>query len=113
MENTIRHQFYLEVGKSIRTARMRSNYSQLDLAKKLNMSRVSVVNIEKGRQSAPLYLIWVIASVLDTSINELIPDTNFEFNQLNIFEQIISSSTKERNFGDDASQKLNSFISEM
>ena len=77
MENTIRHQFYLEVGKSIRTARMRSNYSQLDLAKKLNMSRVSV------------------------------------FNQLNIFEQIISSSTKERNFGDDASQKLNSFISEM
>ena len=66
---------YIEVGRRIRAARKRAGLqlSQEKLAKRLNMSRVSVVNIEAGRQRAPLYLLWQIANAINTELALLIP----------------------------------------
>ncbi len=47
--------------------------SQVALARKLGVSRASIVNIEAGRQHAPLSLLWQIADQLETELITLIP----------------------------------------
>jgi transcriptional regulator with XRE-family HTH domain len=66
---------YRAVGKRIRDTREQSvkKMSQAKLAKQLDISRASVVNIEAGRQRAPLHLLWEIAEVLDIDLPMLIP----------------------------------------
>jgi transcriptional regulator with XRE-family HTH domain len=66
---------YRAVGENIRNARGRSTprLSQEKLAKRLGISRASVVNIEAGRQHAPLHLLWRIAHILDKDLVMLIP----------------------------------------
>jgi len=69
---------YKAVGRKIRTARERlePKLSQAKLAKRLGISRVSVVNIEAGRQHAPLSLLWQIAENIETELILLIPRRN-------------------------------------
>ncbi len=66
---------YRAVGKKIRSRRQSSppNFSQAKLAKHLGISRASMVNIEAGRQHAPLDLLWRIAEALDVELILLIP----------------------------------------
>jgi DNA-binding XRE family transcriptional regulator len=66
---------YTEVGRKIRSARDRSTprLSQDNLAKRLGVSRASIVNIEAGRQHAPLDLLWKIAQILELELTMLIP----------------------------------------
>jgi transcriptional regulator with XRE-family HTH domain len=68
-------ELYRELGRRIRQARERNGekLSQDALAKRLGISRASVVNIEAGRQRAPLYLLWQIAELLGTDLTQLIP----------------------------------------
>lgn len=68
-------ELYRELGRKIREARERSGekFSQERLAKRLKVSRASIVNIEAGRQRAPLHLLWQIAEVLGTDLTLLIP----------------------------------------
>ena len=68
-------ELYRELGRRIRRARERNSegLSQDALAKRLGISRASVVNIEGGRQRAPLHLLWQIAEVLGTDLTFLIP----------------------------------------
>jgi len=67
------HQIYRRVGEKIRELRQRKKMSQVKLAEKLEVSRVSVVNIEAGRQHTPLHVLWRIAQLLDTEVGLLIP----------------------------------------
>ncbi len=66
---------YPAVGRKIRDVRERATprLSQDKLAKRLGMSRASIVNIEAGRQHAPLNLLWKIAELLGTELTTLIP----------------------------------------
>src|SRR5438270_13581022 len=68
-------ELYRELGRKIRQARERQGerLSQDALAKQLGISRASMVNIEAGRQRAPLHLLWQIAEVLHSKLIELIP----------------------------------------
>ncbi len=68
---------YEAVGDRIRKARERQapKMSQAALAVRLEISRASIVNIEAGRQHAPLSLLWHIAKQLDTELTTLIPNT--------------------------------------
>jgi transcriptional regulator with XRE-family HTH domain len=43
------------------------------LAQQLGISRASVVNIEAGRQRAPLHLLWQFSETLATDLSLLIP----------------------------------------
>jgi transcriptional regulator with XRE-family HTH domain len=66
---------YRIVGERIRAARERQapRMSQAALAEKVQLTRVSIVNIEAGRQHPPLHLLWRIAEVLETELFQLIP----------------------------------------
>jgi transcriptional regulator with XRE-family HTH domain len=66
---------YELVGSSIRAARGRHSpkMSQIALAKKVRMTRASIVNIEAGRQRPPLHLLWNIAEALGVEPAQLLP----------------------------------------
>ena len=66
---------YRTLGLRIRDARRRSvpRLSQQDLATRIGISRTSIVNIEAGRQHAPLHVVVGIAEALATDIATLIP----------------------------------------
>jgi transcriptional regulator with XRE-family HTH domain len=66
---------YAELGRKIREARERpgQNLSQEKLAKRLGVSRASIVNIEAGRQHTPLHVLWQIAEALGTDLALLVP----------------------------------------
>lgn len=64
---------YNMIGERIRAARMRREMSQAKLAAKLDLSRASIVNIEAGRQRAPVHVLWRIAEELGTEAALFIP----------------------------------------
>jgi DNA-binding XRE family transcriptional regulator len=68
-------ELYAELGRKIREAREREQprLSQDKLAKRLKISRASMVNIEAGRQHAPLHVLWQIAEELHSDLALLIP----------------------------------------
>lgn len=66
---------YRLIGERVRAAREKANprLSQNALARELGVHRVSIVNIEGGRQHPPLHLLRRIAEVLNTELLLLIP----------------------------------------
>ncbi len=66
---------YKQIGIRLRALRERSSprFSQEKLAKKLGISRASIVNIEGGRQHAPLFLLWKITAALDAELASVVP----------------------------------------
>lgn len=72
---TVEEKAYLydSVGNQIRELRKNAGFSQQDLADKLGKSRVSIVNIEKGRQHPPLHLLVEFARIFNKNLNDLLP----------------------------------------
>lgn len=64
---------YQLLGDRIREVRASTDFSQGSLARDLGVHRVSIVNIEKGKQRAPLHLLWRIAEKLGVELVSLIP----------------------------------------
>lgn len=64
---------YRLIGDRIRQAREAIGMTQTALAAKLDLSRVSIVNIERGRQRAPVHVLWQIGEQLGTEPAALIP----------------------------------------
>jgi transcriptional regulator with XRE-family HTH domain len=75
METSDQHALYRAVGDRIRQVRVSQpeKLSQAALAERLGVSRASVVNIEAGRQHAPLHLLWKVAQLLHVELSSLIP----------------------------------------
>lgn len=75
METSDQDALYQAVGDRIRQARVSQpeKLSQAALAERLGVSRASVVNIEAGRQHAPLHLLWKVAQLLHVELSSLIP----------------------------------------
>jgi transcriptional regulator with XRE-family HTH domain len=66
--------FNQKLGSNIRTARLKKEIKQDDLATRLGFkSRISVVNIENGKQNVQLTTLIEIADYLKESMNDLIP----------------------------------------
>lgn len=63
--------FYQSLGKQIKDERLLRKISQDDLAKSIKLSRVSVVNIEKGIQKIQVHTLILLASILDLDLNHL------------------------------------------
>lgn len=52
---------------------MTPRMSQAKLASLIGLTRASVVNIEAGRQKAPVHVIWDISEALRVEVQDLIP----------------------------------------
>ncbi len=99
------------VGSKIKDLRNDVGVSQNDLATKLNLSRVSIVNIEKGRQHLSLHLLYEIARIFDKDIIFFFPSleapTTISTKIEKEVEQILSSTGKKVN-----SKKIFNFLDE-
>lgn len=63
--------FYQKLGLQIREYREKAKLKQGEFAIRLNLSRASIVNIEKGRQHPPLHLLFMISQILNIELHEL------------------------------------------
>lgn len=67
-------EFYETVGSRIKLARNMQLLTQDDLAFIFGISRVSVTNIETGKQRLPLHLIVALCGLLAITVDELVPE---------------------------------------
>lgn len=61
-------------GRRLAAARRFHKVSQAELAKRIGRSRVTIANLESGRQNVQLHQVFSLASALDVPVPELIPD---------------------------------------
>ena len=74
MQDKAQRELYRIVGQRIKRAREDETFlTQEGLAENIGLSRASVVNIEKGRQRAPLHILWDIAVELEVDVSDLLP----------------------------------------
>ena len=66
---------YTAIGQKIRGARAQAKFTQQQLADKLELSRVSVVNIEKGRQHPSIHILVDISRTLNEPLIQLLSDS--------------------------------------
>ena len=64
--------FYMELGARIKDARIKADLNQEVLAQQLNLTRASIVNIEKGRQRPMIHTLIEIAEILNTNLSLLL-----------------------------------------
>ncbi|MBI3916124.1 MAG: helix-turn-helix transcriptional regulator [Betaproteobacteria bacterium] len=64
--------FYVALGVRIAKAR-HSRLTQDALAKKVGLTRTSIINIEKGRQQVLVHTLEEIARALNASVTDLMP----------------------------------------
>lgn len=81
--------FYVTVGRQIAKARD-GKMTQESLARKVSLTRTSIINIEKGRQQIQLHTLVEIARELDVPPAELIPAND------NLESQLSTTSPKGR-----------------
>lgn len=63
---------YVLIGQRIRECRTDKNMSQEALAVKIGQSRVSIVQIERGKQRLTLHTFYEIANALDMTIQAIL-----------------------------------------
>lgn len=64
---------YLELGVRVRRRREARHLTQDELASAVGVSRSSIANIERGRQHAPVHLLFQLAEELKVDVGELLP----------------------------------------
>ncbi len=64
---------YRLFGSRVRALREEKNVTQDELAKRVELSRASITNIERGRQRVLLHQMVGIAQALDADPTQLIP----------------------------------------
>jgi transcriptional regulator with XRE-family HTH domain len=68
-----REEFCKQFGKLLAQRRIEAKMSQRDVANALGLSRASIANIERGRQSVSLHMVYLIADALERELVELLP----------------------------------------
>lgn len=66
-------EFYRSLGARLREARRAAGISQEQLARAVNLSRPSIVNIEKGRQPVYVHSLIEVAKTLGVKLEALLP----------------------------------------
>ena len=83
--------FYTKLGHNIRSSREKRNLKQEAIATHLGLTRISISNIETGKQKIQLHALVELAEYLKVSILELLPALEFTKTELSTkLEQKIS-----------------------
>lgn len=68
---------YEEFGRLLRDQRDKEGLTQKDISERVGLSRTSITNIELGKQHVSLHLLYKLASAVNTSPTNLLPDNKF------------------------------------
>lgn len=69
--------FYATLGENLRNKRQRLKLTQEDIAWMTRVSRISINNIEAGKQRAPLHFIISICKCLSIELGDVLPDYEY------------------------------------
>ncbi len=106
---TEENDFYIRLGYLIRIARTKAKKSQESLAQYLGLSRVTIVNIEKGRQKILIHDLVLTANFLNVALTELIPAT-FESPSKTLEKSLLEKINKNFKPTDKQAVKVEDFI---
>lgn len=70
--------FYQEIGANIRNERLRKGITQEILAERLDLTRASIVNLEKGRHKPAIHQLIIIADILAVDYSAFLPKSNIK-----------------------------------
>ncbi len=65
--------FYKKLGERIKSERIKRNISQEKLAEFIELTRASIINLEKGRHRPSIYQVIMIANFFELDYQILIP----------------------------------------
>jgi transcriptional regulator with XRE-family HTH domain len=104
--------FYSKLGETIRLERKKNKLSQDEVAEHLGFTRISIVNIEQGKQKIQLHSLIELAILFQIDVTELLApsyvvilNTKIPLAQKNFINEIEQLDNKE--IGSDI---LNSFM---
>jgi transcriptional regulator with XRE-family HTH domain len=83
--------FYSIIGGNIIKGRNNKNITQEQLGSRLGISRVSVGNIESGKQRLPVHLMHQVANALNIDLMDLFNGLDRKFSKNTISKQTINS----------------------
>jgi len=90
-------ELYKIVGENLASARKSLlKITQLDMAERLNLTRTSISNIERGKQKAPLSLIYMYCLEVNKEITDILPNLSELSKDGNIAGKLISIGNVER-----------------
>lgn len=72
---TLMDPVYLEFGRRLRRARVTAGLTQSELAGRLNLSRTSITNMERGTQPVALHTLLRLASAVGIPASDMLPPT--------------------------------------
>ncbi len=105
--------YYAEIGQLIKGKREKARKSQEQLAKYLGFeSRISIANIETGRQKIHVHTLAEIASYLKVPIEELLPPLDIHKKESTINPELAKNLNKE-GINPMASEELKALISKI
>lgn len=81
---------YRLFGDRVRELREKRNVTQEELGRRVDLSRTSITNIEKGRQRVLLHQMVSIASALEANPEELMPPASTAVEDLTLRPDIAS-----------------------
>ena len=88
--------FYRLVGERIAQARRRRQLTQERLAPAVGLSRASVANVEKGRQTVALHVLVKFSQVLGVPVADLIPPDPEVSSSSQVEQRLSELSSSER-----------------
>lgn len=74
--------FYEVFGANLRAARKRAGLTQQELADRINLTRTSVTNIERGTQRIALHQLFDLAAALGDSPVNLLPPIHQDLDEI-------------------------------
>lgn len=100
---------YRALGDRIKGLRKKFGYNQSKFADLLDISRASLVNIEKGRQRPPLHIIYAITDTLQIDIADVLPK-KMDLDNKAIEKKILNNIKRTSGGDEDIEKALEGFI---
>lgn len=73
-EDKVQHPIYIHIGEKLRQLRKSRGLRQHEVAIMSGYTRVSICNIEKGRQAIPVDKLLSLCSIYSVSISDFLAD---------------------------------------
>jgi transcriptional regulator with XRE-family HTH domain len=73
---------YEQFGRHLRKARKTAGLTQEQVAERVKLTRTSITNIERGRQHIVLHQLFLLASAVGVSPQDLLPDSKMALEEL-------------------------------
>lgn len=74
-------ELYAEFGRIVRHRRAELGMSQAEVAERIELTRASISNLEAGRQRPQLHQVYVLARILETTVNDLLPPDSVDMDE--------------------------------